>query len=88
MQAKVPPEMQGRVFAVMNSLSTGTMPLGMLMAGPLAEALGTSAWFVIAGVTLLVTGMIAYVMKEVYTLDDQLPGGALEPAESAAPAAD
>jgi len=54
----------------------------------LAEALGTSAWFVIAGVTLLVTGMIAYVMKEVYTLDDQLPGGALEPAESAAPAAD
>jgi len=88
MQAKVPPEMQGRVFAVMNSLSTGTMPLGMLMAGPLAEALGTSAWFVIAGVTLLVTGMIAYVMKEVYTLDDQLPGGALQPAESAAPAAD
>jgi DHA3 family macrolide efflux protein-like MFS transporter len=88
MQAKVPPEMQGRVFAVMNSLSTGTMPLGMLMAGPLAEALGTSAWFVIAGVTLLVTGVIAYVMKEVYTLDDQLPGGALEPAESAAPAAD
>jgi len=73
---------------VMNSLSTGTMPLGMLMAGPLAEALGTSAWFVIAGVTLLVTGMIAYVMKEVYTLDDQLPGGALQPAESAAPAAD
>jgi DHA3 family macrolide efflux protein-like MFS transporter len=84
MQAKVPPEMQGRVFAVMNSLSTGTMPLGMLMAGPLAEALGTSAWFVIAGVTLLVTGMIAYVMKEVYTLDDQLPGGALQPAAAEA----
>ena len=79
MQAKVPPEMQGRVFAVMNSLSTGTMPLGMLMAGPLAEALGTSAWFVIAGVTLLVTGVIAYEMKEVFTLDDQLPGGALQP---------
>jgi DHA3 family macrolide efflux protein-like MFS transporter len=80
MQAKVPPEMQGRVFTVMSSLSTGAMPLGMLMAGPLAEALGTSAWFVIAGVTLLITGIIAYVMKEVYTLDDQLPGGALQPA--------
>jgi len=80
MQAKVPPEMQGRVFTVLNSLSTGAMPLGMLMAGPLANALGTSAWFVIAGVTLLVTGVIAYVMKEVYTLDDQLPGGALQPA--------
>jgi len=78
MQAKVPPEMQGRVFTVMNSLSTGAMPLGMLMAGPLANALGTSAWFVIAGVTLLVTGVIAYIMKEVYTLDDQLPGGALQ----------
>jgi hypothetical protein len=30
--------------------------------------------------TLLITGIIAYVMKEVYTLDDQLPGGALQPA--------
>ncbi len=80
MQAKVPPEMQGRVFTVMSSLSTGAMPLGMLMAGPLAEALGTSAWFVIAGMTLLITGIIAYVMKEVYTLDDQLPGGAVQPA--------
>jgi DHA3 family macrolide efflux protein-like MFS transporter len=80
MQAKVPPEMQGRVFTVMNSLATGAMPLGMLMAGPLANALGTSAWFVIAGVTTLITGVIAYVMKEVYTLDDQLPGGALQPA--------
>ncbi len=83
-QTKIPPEMQGRVFAVINSLVTGVMPLGMLMAGPLAEALGTSAWFVIAGVTLLVTGVIAYVMKEVYTLDDQLPGGALQPAATEA----
>jgi hypothetical protein len=31
-------------------------------------------------VTTLITGVIAYVMKEVYTLDDQLPGGALQPA--------
>ena len=38
MQAKVPPEMQGRVFTVMNSLATGAMPLGMMMAGPLAKS--------------------------------------------------
>jgi DHA3 family macrolide efflux protein-like MFS transporter len=88
MQAKVPPEMQGRVFAVLGSISTGAMPLGMLMAGPLANALGTSAWFIIAGAALLVTGVAAFGMKDVFTLDDQLPGGVLQPTavEASGPA--
>ncbi len=36
-QAKVPPYLQGRVFAVQNMFQTGSMPLGYLLAGPLAD---------------------------------------------------
>lgn len=49
MQAKVPPDMQGRVFAVMGQFSTLLMPLSFLLVGPLADnifspAVGTEGW--------------------------------------------
>jgi MFS family permease len=36
-QAKVPPEVQGRVFSVQTLFQQFTMPLGYLLAGPLAD---------------------------------------------------
>jgi len=36
-QTKVPPEVQGRVFAAQNMVRTAMMPLGYLLAGPLAD---------------------------------------------------
>lgn len=36
-QLKVPPDVQGRVFAVTDMLRTMTMPVGYLLAGPMAD---------------------------------------------------
>ncbi len=36
-QTKVPPELQGRVFAVRRMIAQGTVPLAFLLAGPLAD---------------------------------------------------
>jgi MFS family permease len=36
-QAKVAPDLQGRVFSLQSALRTASMPLGYLMAGPLAD---------------------------------------------------
>ncbi|HRF94282.1 MAG TPA: MFS transporter, partial [Aggregatilineales bacterium] len=49
MQAKIPPDMQGRVFSVMSQFSSLLMPLSFLLVGPLADnvfapAVGTEAW--------------------------------------------
>jgi MFS family permease len=49
MQAKIPPDMQGRVFSVMSQFSSLLMPLSFLLVGPLADnvftpAIGTEAW--------------------------------------------
>jgi DHA3 family macrolide efflux protein-like MFS transporter len=38
-QTKVPPGMQGRVFAVRRMIAQGTLPLAFLLAGPLADSL-------------------------------------------------
>jgi MFS transporter, DHA3 family, macrolide efflux protein len=37
-QTKVPPGMQGRVFAVRRMIAQGTLPLAFLLAGPLADS--------------------------------------------------
>jgi hypothetical protein len=36
-QSKTPPEIQGRVFALKGMIQPATIPLGYLMAGPLAD---------------------------------------------------
>ncbi len=36
-QMKIPPEMQGRVFALRNAIASSTLPLAYLLAGPLAD---------------------------------------------------
>jgi DHA3 family macrolide efflux protein-like MFS transporter len=49
MQAKIAPDVQGRVFAAIGQLSSVMVPLAYLAAGPLADrvfepAVGTPAW--------------------------------------------
>jgi DHA3 family macrolide efflux protein-like MFS transporter len=53
MQSAVPPEMQGRVFATVGSFASLAAPIGMALAGPLADLLGVQFWFIVAGVVEL-----------------------------------
>lgn len=50
MQAVVAPEMQGRFFTVMMTMSQGMVPLGLLLAGPVADAFGVQIWFLIGAI--------------------------------------
>jgi DHA3 family macrolide efflux protein-like MFS transporter len=61
MQSAVPPEMQGRVFTTMGSFAALASPIGMALAGPLADVLGVQFWFVISGVCEL--GLVWIVLK-------------------------
>ena len=68
LQTVVPMQMQGRVNSVLNTLATAAMPIGMLIAGPLAEYIGTSNLFlacVILGVTILTISWLFTDVKHV-----------------------
>jgi DHA3 family macrolide efflux protein-like MFS transporter len=84
MQTKIPPEMQGRIFTVIGSLASAASPLGMLLAAPVAEKLGIRAWYLIAGVFCAAMGVYGFLKRDVYTLDDQEPGGQLAAVTAAA----
>ncbi len=56
-QESVKPEMQGRVFTLISSAAGLMSPLGLAIAGPLADNLGVQTWFVLGGVITLLMGI-------------------------------
>ncbi len=76
-QAKVDPNKQGRVMTMMSSFATAMTPIGMILAGPLADRYGIQLWFVASAVICLLMAIGLIAIREVATLDDQQPGGAL-----------
>jgi len=83
-QASVPPEVQGRVFTTMNTLSSLMAPLGLLLAGPVADALGIRSWYYIAGATCIVFGALGLVAPDVRHIERQ-PAAAAPSDPPAAP---
>lgn len=57
-QSRVPPDLQGRVFATRNMLTDATVPLAFLLAGPMADHLPTisTVWSSSSGMLLSITG--------------------------------
>lgn len=70
MQTLVPPEMQGRVFTVIQSVSAAMSPLGLAIAGPVADAFGVQSWFLIGGVVCAVLGAGAFFVPAIVHLED------------------
>lgn len=56
-QQSYEPEYLGRVLGVLNSLMSITGPVGLIFAGPLADAIGVEKLFVIAGVGTIICGI-------------------------------
>ena len=70
MQAVVAPEMQGRFFTVLNTMSQGMAPLGLLLAGPVSDAFGVQIWFLIGSIGLLVISGLFFFTPALRNLED------------------
>ncbi|MCZ7546095.1 MAG: MFS transporter [Anaerolineae bacterium] len=73
LQSTVAADVQGRVFSLLISGATAMTPLGLLVAGPVADAIGVQAWFVLGGVVCLATGVGACFMPAVMRLEEGPP---------------
>lgn len=59
-QSTVEPDMQARVISLLSSVGTGMAPLGLMIAGPVADRVGIQAWFLLGGILCIfmaVTGL-------------------------------
>jgi DHA3 family macrolide efflux protein-like MFS transporter len=66
---KVPHDKVGRVVSIDTTLSFIAMPLGTLIAGPLAIALGTPLLFLICSVLTIYTITLMYLLSNIRALD-------------------
>jgi DHA3 family macrolide efflux protein-like MFS transporter len=70
-QSAVAPDMQGRVFTVIGSMTAAASPLGLALAGPVADVLGIQAWFIVGGVSCILMGVGCFFVPTIMHLEDQ-----------------
>jgi MFS transporter, DHA3 family, macrolide efflux protein len=70
LQSKVRPDMQGRVFTLVSSLSAAMSPLGLIVAAPVADKLGIQVWYLLAGIFCVLMGFLVAVIRPVVQLED------------------
>ena len=69
MQTRAPQHLRGRVVGVMGSLAYAAGPLGLILAGPLADAAGLHATFLALSLPMLVLGLVAIFLPALRDLD-------------------
>jgi MFS family permease len=69
MQTRAPQHLRGRVVGVMGSLAYAAGPLGLILAGPLADASGLHATFLALSLPMLALGVVAVFLPALRELD-------------------
>ena len=81
-QSTIAPDMQGRVFSLINAGATAMMPISLLIAGPVADALGVRIWYIIGGSICVVMAIIAAFIPAIVQIEqNQAIETAVIPAE-------
>ncbi|MGW8227199.1 MAG: hypothetical protein ACWGOY_15770, partial [Anaerolineales bacterium] len=86
LQSAVEPEMQGRVFTLVGSLGSAMSPLGLIVAGPVADAIGVQSWYIIGGVSCILMALVGYSIPALMNIEDnhqKATQAANEPVETA-----
>jgi DHA3 family macrolide efflux protein-like MFS transporter len=72
-QSTVEPDMQARIFSLLSSVGTGIAPLGLMVAGPVADRVGIQAWFLLGGVLCILMAMTGLFIPAVMNMEKKGP---------------
>jgi len=65
-QRTVPDKMMGKVMSLLLSAMSFSMPVGLLLAGPVSEAIGVANWFIFSGLAMVGIGITGYFLTRKY----------------------
>lgn len=68
-QSIVAPEMQGRVFTLISSFATAMSPIGLILAGPIADRFGVQVWYLAGGIVTLSLGAGAFMIPAIMNIE-------------------
>lgn len=69
LQTHIPSGMLGRVFSLLDTLILLPVPFGLMMVGTVSDAIGIENIFLIAGVAIVLVGVICFFIKPLNDLD-------------------
>ncbi|MBN1979138.1 MAG: MFS transporter [Anaerolineae bacterium] len=75
LQQVVAPEMQGRVFALVMTVCNMATPISLLIAGPLADAVGVRALYVAGGIAQVILGIGGFLIPAIMSLESNNGNG-------------
>ncbi len=68
-QAKINPSKLGRVMSLTMTMMMLMTPVGLLVAGPVAERVGVATWFAVSGALIAISGLAMWAFKGIRDLD-------------------
>ena len=71
LQSSITPDMQGRVFAFIQSAAMLVSPIALIVAGPFADRFGIQPWFLIAGTCCALMGIIGFFFPDVMGIENK-----------------
>lgn len=71
LQASIPKHIQGRVFSLFGSLVSLTTPIGLAIAGPLADRIGVPALFRMGGLLCVALALAGFFVPALRAIEDQ-----------------
>jgi DHA3 family macrolide efflux protein-like MFS transporter len=85
MQSTVRPDMLGRVMSLLGSMAQAMSILGLVLAGPVADALGVQSWFIVGGAITLLMAVAAVGLRPVREIETNANQGAAVPVAEDTP---
>ena len=70
-QSTVAQDMQGRVMSLINAAASAMSPLSLLVAGPIADAIGIQAWYIAAGLLSVAMALVSFAVPAVMHIEDK-----------------
>ncbi len=69
LQATVAPDMQGRIFTLVNALAMAMMPLSLALAGPVSDVVGVRPWYVLGGTVFALVGISSFFVRPLVNIE-------------------
>jgi DHA3 family macrolide efflux protein-like MFS transporter len=70
-QATVEPGMQARILTLMSSVGAAIAPVGLIIAGPIADRVGIQSWFFLGGALCVLMGISGLFIPAVMNIEER-----------------
>jgi DHA3 family macrolide efflux protein-like MFS transporter len=70
-QSTVEPDMQARIFSLLSSIGGAMAPIGLMVAGPVADWAGIQTWFLLGGLLCVVMSIVGLFIPAVMKIEEK-----------------